>query len=145
MKSLEEYYSELLDSSHRIMFESFQTQVSFAHHLTLVSATLLGILVAFHPSPPVPRLHLWTFLFAVALLALSILLLLCASNAYTSSMRELHLLFRNELEESIQQIRPMRSLAVKSSTNARKLVSYALFLLSLAIIVLVVYTAQSII
>lgn len=144
MQSPEEYYKEQFDTEHKLMLESFQSRVSFAHHLTLVSATLLGILVAFHPSPSEPRLHLWVFFLAVVSLSISILLLLYASNAYTSSMRELHQRFRSELERSIQTCVPMENIQVKSSTNSLKLVSYAFKILFLSIILIVSYAGVAI-
>lgn len=141
MPSPEEYYKEQAETELKLLFESSQSRASFVHHLTLVSATLLGILVAFHPSPSAPRLHLWVFFLAVASLAASILLLLFASNACTSSLQELYLRFHIELEDAIRQRRRMKPFSVRLLVNIQKFVSYALALLSLAVVLLVIYVA----
>lgn len=131
---------EQLEKRNKFMLVAFQTRVSFLQHLTIVSSTLLGILVAFHPSPSISLPHLCLFLGAMVLLVSSIVLSLTVSHAYSAAMQDFYQKFRNELEISLESGIPMRPIRTALPNWKLKLIPVSYILLSLALVLLVVYT-----
>lgn len=85
--NLDEYYSRSVEELNKVMFTSFQTQLTFYRHLILVASTFLGILIAFHPSGATPPCTRWAFLAAVIALTLGILALSIVLHAYTNFLK----------------------------------------------------------
>lgn len=93
--NLDEYYSRSVEKLNKVMFTSFQTQLTFYRHLILVASTFLGILIAFHPSGATPPCTRWAFLAAVIALTLGILALSIVLHAYTALLKKFYQSFSN--------------------------------------------------
>ncbi len=131
---------EQLEKRSKYMLIAFQSQVSFLHHLTIVSSTLLGILVAFHPAPTTALPHLLLYLSAMALLALSIALSLIVSRSYSTAMQDFYQTFRIELQRSLESGHPMEPIQTTLPNWKLKLIPASYTLLSIALVLLVIYT-----
>ena len=125
----------------QLMLQSFQTQLSFYHHLTLVSATLLGILLAFHPSASTPLLPRLLFLLAVALLSAGILLLTSVSHACTLALRTFYQKVRNAVEASTSSGLPVRYTRETLSPKILRRAAWSYRLLLASLVLLVAYAA----
>lgn len=138
--NLDEYYSRNVEELNKVMFTSFQTQLTFYRHLILVASTFLGILIAFHPSGATPPCTRWTFLAAVIALTLGILALGIVLHAYTALLQEFYQSFRTELQRAILAQDTMEQVPFDISKTSKNLLPISYFLFIIALVLLITYT-----
>lgn len=131
--NLDEYYTQEAEKLNKLMFTSFQTQLTFYRHLILVASTFLGILIAFHPSDVTPLCTRLVFLSAVIALTLGILAPSVVLHAYTALLQKFYQDFRNELQRAILAQDTMEKVPFDISKTSKNLlpISYFLFIIAL--------------
>lgn len=138
--NLDEYYSRSVEELNKVMFTSFQTQLTFYRHLILVASTFLGILIAFHPSGATPPCTRWAFLAAVIALTLGILALSIALHAYTALLKKFYQSFRTELQRAALARDIMKDVPFDIPEIVKILVPISYFLFIIALVLLITYT-----
>ncbi len=138
--NLDEYYSRNVEELNKVMFTSFQTQLTFYRHLILVASTFLGILIAFHPSGTTPPCTRWAFLAAVIALTLGILALGIVLHAYTALLKKFYQSFRTELQRAALARDIMTDVPFDIPEIVKILVPISYFLFIIALVLLITYT-----
>lgn len=138
--NFDEYYSRNIEELNKVMFTSFQTQLTFYRHLILVASTFLGILIAFHPSGVTPPCTRWTFLAAVIALTLGILALSIVLHAYTALLKKFYQSFRTELQRAALARDIMKDVPFDIPEIVKILVPISYFLFIIALVLLITYT-----
>ena len=138
--NLDEYYSRSVEKLNKVMFTSFQTQLTFYRHLILVASTFLGILIAFHPSGATPPCTRWAFLAAVIALTLGILALSIVLHAYTALLKKFYQSFRTELQRAALARDIMKDVPFDIPEIVKILVPISYFLFIFALVLLITYT-----
>lgn len=138
--TLDEYYTQEAEKLDKLMFTSFQTQLTFYRHLILVASTFLGILIAFHPSIATPLCTRLVFLFAVIALTLGTLALGVVLHAYTTLLQEFYQSFRNELQRAVLERDTMEHIPFYIPKTSKNLVPISYFLFIIALVLLITYT-----
>jgi|GEM_PF-3560387 hypothetical protein len=138
--NLDEYYSRSVEELNKVMFTSFQTQLTFYRHLILVASTFLGILIAFHPSGATPPCTRWAFLAAVIALTLGILALSIVLHAYTALLKKFYQSFRTELQRAALARDIMKDVPFDIPEIVKILVPISYFLFIIALVLLITYT-----
>jgi hypothetical protein len=138
--NLDEYYSRSVEKLNKVMFTSFQTQLTFYRHLILVASTFLGILIAFHPSGATPPCTRWAFLAAVIALTLGILALSIVLHAYTALLKKFYQSFRTELQRAALARDIMKDVPFDIPEIVKILVPISYFLFIIALVLLITYT-----
>lgn len=138
--NLDEYYSRSVEKLNKVMFTSFQTQLTFYRHLILVASTFLGILIAFHPSGATPPCTRCAFLAAVIALTLGILALSIVLHAYTALLKKFYQSFRTELQRAALARDIMKDVPFDIPEIVKILVPISYFLFIIALVLLITYT-----
>ena len=138
--NIDEYYSRSVEELNKVMFTSFQTQLTFYRHLILVASTFLGILIAFHPSGATPPCTRWAFLAAVIALTLGILALSIVLHAYTALLKKFYQSFRTELQRAALARDIMKDVPFDIPEIVKILVPISYFLFIIALVLLITYT-----
>ncbi len=138
--NFDEYYSRNVEELNKVMFTSFQTQLTFYRHLILVASTFLGILIAFHPSGATPPCTRWAFLAAVIALTLGILALSIVLHAYTALLKKFYQSFRTELQRAALARDIMKDVPFDIPEIVKILVPISYFLFIIALVLLITYT-----
>ena len=138
--NLDEYYSRSVEELNKVMFTSFQTQLTFYRHLILVASTFLGILIAFHPSGATPPCTRWAFLAAVIALTLGILALSIVLHAYTALLKKFYQSFRTELQRAALARDIMKDVPFDIPEIVKILVPISYNLFIIALVLLITYT-----
>ena len=138
--NFDEYYSRNVEELNKVMFTSFQTQLTFYRHLILVASTFLGILIAFHPSGATPPCTRWAFLAAVIALTLGILALSIVLHAYTALLKKFYQSFRTELQRAALARDIMKDVPFDIPEIVKILVPISYFLFIIALVLLIIYT-----
>lgn len=139
-----DYYKNQLHKLAELAEKSADKRLSFFQSLLIVSVTLLGIVISLHDSTTdnlLPR-----FLFALAVVSLSLGILSCAITLYEWSMIEerARKVLSVEAQNALKEFRELNFVQVNRSKLSVFCEKSAYISLSLALLLLVVYSVMSI-